>query len=362
MRLTFRHALLAALAILMAAPAWAIRLGPTHAVRAASGLAIDIPVEFGPAETLARVAIASENVYATLGLAFPAALRGASVVVADRGGASVIRVAGGSAPVASFTLLLELDTNAGRIVRQIPVSVLVADESPVVEKVTPGDATKAVMARVDTKKPRAAERVREEPVKSPRGTAPPSVGQPVTVPLTADEFAQRMDELNTTVGRLAAAFGSLSDQMRKDAELTAGALATIQAATATKAEPPKDFYGEYAPIGVAGVLGFLFGGLWFVGSRPRIASGSPVQVLSADGEPLEGELVRLASPSEGKALPYRIADVLTGAPRRIEVRVSAPLPAPSVRRPLDSKVTRIGPDEAARLAMDSAAGIVLVTK
>lgn len=356
MRQRFCHLLVAILTVVASAPSWAIRLGAAHAGKSGNGgVAIEIPVELGEAESLARVAVASENVYRTLGILFPPGLRGASVVVAERGAGSAIRVSGTAPVAANFTLLLELDTNNGRVVRQMPVNVVSAEETGAPAK---GEGVRDEAAN---KKVKRAEKVAEplaKVAKAPKAPVPDLVPVPH---LTSEDFNAQMETLNDSVGRVAVAVGHLADQMRKDSEVTAGALAAIQAATAPKVEPPKDIWGEYAPAGLAGLFGFLVGGLWFVGSRPRISAGSPVKVLSADGAPIEGELVRLAAPSDGKALPYRIADVLTGAPRRLEVRVSSPMSATAARRPLDSRVTRIGPAEVARMTRDGSPDVVLVT-
>jgi hypothetical protein len=292
--------------VVLVAPAFAAKLGtPQILMKKGERVSIDIPIELSPGEQLVKAAVAQSRVYGALGLVFPPSLQTATVSIRDSQGASVLHLAGGVSKADSLPVVLEIDTNNGQVVRQFlaPISQVAATPHP-------AEPTMAATPRV------TAEPLAEKKRKS---QAPVTERAAETARQAAEaEFEARMDTINQSIARVAEGINDISAEFKRDnlarEKQTAALLLLVP--------PPKQetpWIDDLTLMGGAAILGMSLAAAWFVGSRPRLPAGTSVFLVGPGRTPIEGKFVRVTSQSYGKPLPYRLADLLTGAPKRIEL-------------------------------------------
>ncbi len=283
---------------LVAGPSLAAKLGtPQVLMKQNERVSIDIPIELAAGEQLVKVAVAQERVYVALGMSFPQSLRSATVTIQDRQGNPVIHLAGGIPKGDSLPVVLEIDTSSGQAVRQFVAAI----------------APKAPVAAT----PRAA----VEPVAQKPKTAPVATNAhaaEVVRPIVEAEFDARMVAINDSIVRVAEGIKEITAEFKRDSlEREKQTAALLLLVPPPKQETP--WIDDLTMMGGAAILGMSLAAAWFVGSRPKLPVGTSVFLVGAGRTPIEGKFVRVTSASYGKALPYRIADMVTGAPKRIEL-------------------------------------------
>lgn len=288
-----------ALLTLMAGHSFAAKLGtPQVLMYQNEKVSIDIPIELGAGEQLVRVGVANERVYGALGMSFPQSLRAAVVSIRDRQGNPVIHLAGGVPKGDALPVVLEIDTSSGQAVRQFVAAIPAKAKSVAApEAATPKVVKSAVATAVGAATSHSAELVRQN---------------------IDAAFDVRMTAINDSIARVAEGIKEVTAEFKRDNQARERQVAALMAMV----PPPKQetpWLDDLTMMGGAAILGISLAAAWFVGSRPKLPVGTSVFLVGPGRTPIEGKFVRVTSASYGKPLPYRLADMLTGAPKRIEL-------------------------------------------
>lgn len=277
------------------APAWAYRTGTAAASRSGATTLIDIPIEMAQGEELISATIAPASTYDVLKQPRPNIFKSAKVSKVQSDTQTVIRIEGGEAAASGGRIAVVLDvmTNTGQSMRQV-----LADIPPKEVKAAPP--------------PHVARQV----------VAPVNPADPL---LRASAFDSQMNELNMSIAAITVQVKSLADTMTADLQKQAArdAAAAQRDAAILAALQPKQSESqqeEFILLGIAAVMGAGLAGVYLAGRKERFSPGARLHLTRLDGLTVEAEFVNVQTASHDKALPYRIADILTGAPRHVLIR------------------------------------------
>ena len=294
-----RGVLAATAVTLLSTSAWAIKLSePQVLMRQGEKVAIDIPVALALNEQLIGANIAPERVFSVLGLSFPQSLREATVTVVERGGTHFLHIAGGIPKGNVVPVVMEVSTNNGRTVRQFAAQIPPALEPP----------------------PAAA----PKPVKTV--TAPTPDHNTKNEKLIAAEIIL----MEGAIARIEHEIATVSADLKKQNEDNERRMAALHAAVVSQLDATKSdatISGDILMTVIAGILGFSIAVAYYLGYRPAVPAGSRITLTGVGNYALEGECLRIVSESHDRPWAYRLADIMTGAPKRIEVKLDGEKPA-----------------------------------
>lgn len=307
---TVRHSLLAlAASLLCASPAWALKFEEPRVLSSTGQrVAIDIPFHLNAGEQVLSVGIAPPSVYSSIGVAFPASLRTGTATLQSNDGQHLIHIAGAVPNGNRFTLVLNLTTGDGAIGRQFEINIPPKPVAPV--------------AGIE---PLPLERRNPD---APRVFPVAAKSLPLTVGGQDAVFDKRLSGIEVAVGRVADGIKEVAAVVKQDSAEREKQLA-LTALTVEASQRSVSDLVEWGGIGA--VFGFGMGGLWFLGSGSRVSIRRPVELVGIEGRVIQGEFVRITSANEPKGFAYRLADLLSGAPKRVEFRATG-VPASPLQR------------------------------
>lgn len=277
--------------------AWAYRAGNPVASRHGSATVIEIPIEMAQGEELISAAVAPVATYDALKQPRPNIFKTAKVTQIKSGALTSIRIEGGeaAAPGGRIAILLDVVTNTGQSMKQ-----LFADIPPV--EVKPAPRAAAPVAR--------------------QGAATVNSSDPL---LRVSDFDAQMQDLNNHIAAVTAQVGALAESMRADMAKQAArdaAAVTRDAALleALKPKPVESQDEEFLLVAIAAIMGAGIASAYLSGRKTLFSPGQRIHLTRLDGNTIEAEFLTVQTASHDKALPYRIADILTGAPRQVMIR------------------------------------------
>ncbi|MBE7540577.1 MAG: hypothetical protein KJZ92_15485 [Rhodocyclaceae bacterium] len=275
---------------------------PEVLTRQGEPLRLRVPLNLTGNETGVRVALAAEGVYAALGYFYPQSLRNANAEVKDAGGKSVIEITGGAPRGPLLPVVMDISTNTGSVVRHFTVQL--PEQGAAQSTATPSSAPAVKRAQVT---PTVAS-----------GSAQGSFAiQDMIIQQRIDsikeaetEVASKIDGLNNTVTGLVTSIAISMDDTRK-----------VQESINRRLEErfSRDDLTWFAG---SAVIGFVIAMLLFGGRRKGLQAGMRVRLVGHGQQPIEGEFVRLVT-DKNKPLAYRIADMMSGVPKTMEIRALA---------------------------------------
>jgi len=277
--------------------AWAYRAGAAVASRHGSATVIEIPIEMAAGEELISATVAPAATYDVLKQPRPNIFKAAKVTQLKNGALTTIRIEGGEAAATGgrIVVLLDVVTNTGQSMKQI-----FADIPPVEAKPTPRAAAPAARQVV----------------------APVNPSDPL---LRVSAFDAQMNDLNNHIAAVTVQVGALAESMKADmarqaARDAAAAQRDAVILEAIKPKPVDSQQEEFILLGIAAIMGAGLAGAYLSGRKTMFSPGQRIHLTRLDGNTIEAEFLNVQTASHDKALPYRIADILTGAPRHVMIR------------------------------------------
>lgn len=294
--------LIASLAGAVPGVAFAFTLGaPEVLSRQGEPLLLRVPLNMTANESGVRVSLAAESVYSALGYFYPLSLRAARIEIKDFEGRRIIEITGGSPRGDTMPVVMDITTSTGSVVRHFTVNLP--------EPMQTGGKTAAALSL---------------PAKPAVASPQPKAGAATAAGSFAFQdmlIQQRIDQIKEAESDVAEKVGRLNDTVKGLVASIAISMEDTRRLQENINNRLEERFSRDDLTWFAGsaVVGFVMAMLIFGGRRRGLQAGMRVRLVGHGDHPIEGEFVRLVT-DKSKPLPYRIADMMAGVPKTVEIR------------------------------------------